>query len=421
MTMRQLAKSRDARVYLIGQSFSLFGDTAMFLALGIWVKELTHSNSQAGLTFLFFAVAALFSPFAGMVVDRVRRRPTLIIVNFASALMVMLLLLVHNASDVWIIYLTMFLYGFVGNFIGSAQSAFLTVLLPPEQLGDANGYLRTVREGLRLVAPLAGAGLFVLVGGHWIAVLDSVTFVIAGLSILVLHVREEKSTRVPQHFIHEIMGGFRHVNRTPILRRMVISIAVALCVVGFAETAIFAVVSQELHRSASFLGVMMAVQGVGALVGGPLAAPAMRRLGERWLSGIGLILVAVGSLLTETGPLPVVLAGMVVFGVALPPLLVGAYTLLQLRTPPELQGRAFSAFDVIASLPQTMSIGAGALLIGTLGYHGELSIMAGVVALSAVILLLPVTGEPNFGPGKDAAPLEELDERHDDEPAAATS
>jgi len=41
MTMRQLAKSRDARVYLIGQSFSLFGDTAMFLALGIWVKELT--------------------------------------------------------------------------------------------------------------------------------------------------------------------------------------------------------------------------------------------------------------------------------------------------------------------------------------------------------------------------------------------
>ena len=54
MTMRQLAQSRDARVYLVGQSFSLFGDTAMFLALGIWVKELTHSNADAGLTFLFF-------------------------------------------------------------------------------------------------------------------------------------------------------------------------------------------------------------------------------------------------------------------------------------------------------------------------------------------------------------------------------
>lgn len=73
----------------------------------------------------------------------------------------------------------MFLYGFDGNFIGSAQSAFLTVLLPPDQLGDTNAFLRTVREGLRLIAPLADAGLFVLVGEHWIAVLDSATFVIA--------------------------------------------------------------------------------------------------------------------------------------------------------------------------------------------------------------------------------------------------
>jgi MFS family permease len=411
VTVRQLAKSRDARIYLIGQSFSLFGDNAMFLALGIWVKELTHSNAQAGITFLFMALASLFSPLAGMVVDRVRRRPTLIVVNFASALMVMLLLLVHDAATVWIVYLTMFLYGFAANFIGSAQSAFLTVLLPPEQLGDANGYLRTVREGLRLVAPLAGAGLFVIVGGHWIAVLDSATFIVAGLSILMLHVREEKPTRIPQHFLHEIMGGFRHVNQTPILRRMVISLAIALSVVGFIETGIFAVVSEELHKSPSFLGVMMAVQGVGALIGGPLSAPVMRRVGERWLSGIGLMLVAVGSLLFEAGPLFVVLLGAFIFGMALPPLLVGAYTLLQLRTPPELQGRAFSAFDVTASLPQTLSIGLGALLIGVLGYHGEMTIIAVVVAVAALIMLLPIKGEPNFGPGEDANRLETMDER----------
>jgi MFS family permease len=407
MTMRDLAKSRDARVYLIGQSFSLFGDTAMFLALGIWVKELTHSNAQAGLTFFFGVIASLFAPLAGMVVDRVRRRPTLIVVNFAGALMVMLLLLVHNASDVWIIYLTMFLYGFAGNFIGSAQSAFLTVLLPPEQLGDANGYLRTVREGLRLVAPLAGAGLFVLVGGHWIAVLDAATFLIAGCSVLALHVREEKPVRVPQHFVQEILGGFRHVNRTPILRRLVIALAVALAVIGFAETAIFSVVAQELHKSASFIGVVMAAQGVGALVGGPLSAPVMRRVGERWICAFGLIGIVIGSLLFEAGPIAVVLLGAVAFGMALPPLLVGAYTLLQLRTPAELQGRAFSAFDVIASLPQTISIAVGALLIGTLGYHGEMTIIAIVVAVATLILLLPIEGEPNFGPGQDASALKE--------------
>jgi MFS family permease len=398
MTMRDLAKSRDARVYLVGQSFSLFGDTAMFLALGIWVKELTHSNADAGLTFLFFPLASLFAPLAGMVVDRVRRRPTLICVNFISAAIVMLLLFVHNASDVWIIYLTMFLYAFAGNFIGSAQSAFLTTLLPPEQLGDANGFLRTVREGLRLVAPLVGAGLFVLVGGHWIAALDSATFVVAGCTVLALHVREEKPVRVPQHFLTEISAGFHHVARTPILRRMAISLAVALSVVGFIETAIFAITSNELHRSPSFIGVLMAVQGVGALIGGPMSAPAMRRVGERWLCGIGLIGIAVGSLLLEGGSLVFVLLGGVAFGLALPPLLVGAYTLLQLRTPGELQGRAFSAFDLIASLPQTMSIALGAVLITVLGYQGELTIIAVVVSFAALIMLLPIQGEPNFGP-----------------------
>jgi MFS family permease len=406
MTMRDLAKSRDARVYLIGQSFSLFGDTAMFLALGIWVKELTHSNADAGLTFLFFPLAALFSPLAGMVVDRVRRRPTLIWVNFLSAALVMLLLFVHHASDIWIVYLTMFLYSFAGNFIGSAQSAFLTTLLAPEQLGDANGFLRTVREGLRLVAPLVGAGLFVVVGGHWIAALDSATFVIAGFSILALHVREEKPVRAPEHFLAEISAGFHHVARTPILRRMAISLAVALSVVGFIETAIFAITSDELHRSPSFIGVLMAAQGVGALIGGPLSAPVMRRIGERWLCGVGLIGIVMGSLLLEGGSLTFVMMGGVFFGVALPPLLVGAYTLLQLRTPNDLQGRAFSAFDLIASLPQTLSIGVGAVLVTVIGYQGELTIIAIVVSIAALILLLPIPGEPNFGPLRA---IEELD------------
>jgi MFS family permease len=398
VSARQLLASRDARVYLIGQSLSLFGDTSMFLALGIWTKELTHSNADAGLSFFFGILASLFAPLAGMVVDRVRRRRVLVTVNFVSAVGVMILLFVRSPGDYWIIYVTMFLYGFAGSFIGAAQSAFLTELLPAEQLVDANAFLRTVREGLRLVAPLAGAGLFVLVGGHWIAVLDSATFLIAGFSVLALHVREEIPARTSAHFFEELMAGFHHVLRTPVLRRMVISLAITLSVVGFVETAVFAIASDELHRSASFTGVIMSAMGVGAIVGGPLSPRLMRRLGERWLSGLGLFLVAVGSLLFEGGSLAAVLVGAVVFGFALPPLLVGAYTLLQLRTPSELQGRAFSAFDLIGSLPQAVSIALGAALITVLGYRGEMTLIAIVVAFATVILLLPVKGEPNFGP-----------------------
>ena len=73
--MRRLLKVRDARVYLTGQVFSLFGDTALWLAMGIWVKTLTGSNAAAGLVFFFATAPVLLAPLTGLLVDRVRRRP----------------------------------------------------------------------------------------------------------------------------------------------------------------------------------------------------------------------------------------------------------------------------------------------------------------------------------------------------------
>ena len=52
--MRQLLARRDARIYLIGQAFSLFGDSCLWLAMGVWVRTLTGSNAQAGLVFFFY-------------------------------------------------------------------------------------------------------------------------------------------------------------------------------------------------------------------------------------------------------------------------------------------------------------------------------------------------------------------------------
>ena len=79
--MRRLLAVRDARVYLTGQVFSLFGDTALWLARGIWVKTLTGSNAAAGLVFFVANVPVLLTPLTGLLVDRVRRRPLLIAVN----------------------------------------------------------------------------------------------------------------------------------------------------------------------------------------------------------------------------------------------------------------------------------------------------------------------------------------------------
>jgi MFS family permease len=177
--VRRLLALRDARLFLAGQSLSLLGDTALWLALGLWAKDLTGSSSAAGLVFLCIVAPQLASPFAGLLVDRVRRRSLLLAVNPLTALAVLPLLAVHSPDDVWIIYAVALAYGASFVVLGAGQSALLHTLVPSDLLGTANAALQTVREALRLITPLAGAGLYTFAGGAAVALLDAATFLAA--------------------------------------------------------------------------------------------------------------------------------------------------------------------------------------------------------------------------------------------------
>ena len=171
--MRQLLARKDVRLLLTGQTLSMFGDWMMFIALAIWAKVLTGSASAAGLVFFVLALAGLVAPLGGLVVDRVRKRPLMIGTHVALAAVMCLLLFVHDRSDVWILYVVAALYGLGGDVFAAARSSMLKAMLPDELLADANGAYQSIREGLRLVAPLAGAGIFAAFGGAAVALVDA--------------------------------------------------------------------------------------------------------------------------------------------------------------------------------------------------------------------------------------------------------
>jgi MFS family permease len=152
---------------------------------------------------------------------------------------------------------------------------------------------------------------------------------------------------------------------------------------GLSETVLFAVVSQGLHRPATFLGILISAQGVGAIAAGIVAAPLMRRLSEGLLASLGMVSAAAGFLLLIASPLPAVLAGCALLGASLSWIIVGIMTLFQRRTPPELMGRTDAAFTAAYTVPQTMAIALGAGLIAVLDYRILLLIIAGLMALAA--------------------------------------
>src|SRR5438309_8627254 len=117
--MRRLFADRDARLLIGGEALSMFGDSAMFLALGIWAKTLTGSNAAAGMVFFALVAPSLAAPLGGYLVDRVRRRPLMIGVQAAIGTAVLALLFVHDRGDVWLIYGVAVAYGLAGSVFGS--------------------------------------------------------------------------------------------------------------------------------------------------------------------------------------------------------------------------------------------------------------------------------------------------------------
>ena len=387
--MRDLMRHRDFRLLMIGQTLSMFGDTAMLLTLGMWAKDLSGSNAVAGSVFVALGLPTLLAPLGGLIIDRFRRRQVMIVVDLVTAVALLALLFVHERSDLWIIYAVAAIYGASLVTFQSARSALLHTMLREEELGQANGSLSTVRESLRLIGPAAGAGLYAWLGGQSTALLDAATFVISAVALLAMRGPEAKPRPTPgEPFTAQLSSGLRHIRSTPILRVAVICVVTAMLALGLAESVFFAVVDQGLHKPVTFLGVLQSAMGVGAIAGGVLITMFIARTGEKRPVAVGLALVAVGSALSMVPNAWVVALAMMCIGAGLPITVVCITTLLQRHTPAAIQGRVFTTFETLTGIPQVASIGAGAALVGFVDFHILLTVMAGGLGLAALYAFL---------------------------------
>ncbi len=171
------------------------------------------------------------------------------------------------------------------------------------------------------------------------------------------------------------------------LRQLTIGIGMALLVAGFSETLIFAITSDGLHRGPSFIGVIATFQGIGAILGGITAARLMRRVGDLRVAGVGIALFGVGDAFWLVPNEPAVLAATAVAGLGIVWAIVALATAYQRRSPSHVQGRVSAAANMLFSVPQTISIAAGAALITFVDYRVEIVAMAVVFVLAAAYLL----------------------------------
>ncbi|MEU9171437.1 MFS transporter [Streptomyces sp. NPDC048420] len=185
-------RDRNARLCLTGTIVSGFGTSALWLASGVWVKDLTGSDGLAALCMLAMWAPTLAGPLLGALADRVRRKPLLIGGSLLLAALLPVLLAVDTPDRVWLVLTVLFVYGATGVVHDAAGSALVAGAVAPALLGDFNGLRTAVTEGMKLIAPLAGAGLYTIYGGPGVALLDALTFVLAAGLYAGLRVHEDR-------------------------------------------------------------------------------------------------------------------------------------------------------------------------------------------------------------------------------------
>lgn len=371
----RVLRDRTAGLFLVVVVVSGFGTSAMWLAAGVWVKSLTGSDSLAALAVFAMWLPVLVGPALGTIADRIPAKPLLVGSNLVMAGLLTSLTTVDSAGRIWILFVVLVLYGASFVLMGAAESALIAGAVDTRLLGDFNGLRMMASEGMKLLAPLAGAGLYARFGGGAVALLDAASFALAAGVCMLLPAREPAEA-APAGRRGELTAGIRQVWGSPVLRPLVLAGSVTMLCAGLNGAAVYAVIDTVLGHSPTYAGVLYAVQGAGSVVVGLLAGPLLRRLPERVFTAAGIALFAVAVGVRALPYDAVALVASAAVGAGLPCVLIAAMTAVQRETPEAVLGRTAATANTMMMVPNAVALALG----------------AGLIALVDIRVLLPLAG-----------------------------
>ncbi len=389
--IKSIWENRDFLVVWGGQSISMFGTRVSYIAWIWWVLEKT--NSPAAIAVIGIAAALptlLLGPIAGAYVDRTDRRKVMIAMNLVNAVILgtAAFLMFNGALQVWHAYVLTVLSATATSFHRPALQSSIPNLVEKGQLTRANSLYQISRGISGMIGLLLGGILVGFLGPAPTFVLDSATFVLAGLSLLAVAFTSPRTGEVAgwKEILQDTLHGFRFLYGKKGLLYLVLLFALInflLAPMGV----LFPLMSRDVFETgAEGFGSLNAAISAGLLAGGFLAASLkrIRRHGIAILTGIlavGLLMIGFGL----AGKLYFALVILALMGLAVAVANVFESVVFQSQVPNELQGRVFAANFALGDGLAPLSLA----LIGSL-----LTVVStpSVIIASGVAILLAATG-----------------------------
>ncbi|PIU40954.1 MAG: MFS transporter [Candidatus Omnitrophica bacterium CG07_land_8_20_14_0_80_42_15] len=268
--MLRALRYRNYRLYFLGQSVSLNGSWMQMIAISWLIYRLTNSAFLLGaIGFISQIPAFIFSPFAGVFVDRWNRRKIIFITQTLLMVQAFLfaVLTFTGVIKVWhIVFLSVFM-GLVNSFDMPARQAFVIDMVEKkEDLGNAIALNSSIFNGSRLVgSSLAGVVIAVL-GEAICFLLNALSFLAVIFALWAMKIKRREMHN-KNNILQELKEGFSYVvGFAPI--RYILLLVVLVSMLGMSCAALMPIFAKDiLHGGAHTLGFLMGAIGLGALVG----------------------------------------------------------------------------------------------------------------------------------------------------------
>ena len=398
---RSLLRHPDFVKLWTAETISVFGTQITLLALPIVAATILNvSPFEFGLlaTIEFLPFILLSLP-AGVWVDRLRRRPILIVGDLGRAISLLSIPIAFalDGLTIWQLYVVGFINGCLTVFFDVAYQSYLPSIVEPDQLVEGNSKLEITRSASQIAGPSIAGILIGVLRAPFAILIDAVSFLVS--AAFVFWIRRPEPPIVPHDVAtgpkpsmrSEIAIGLRYVVGHRWLRSIAATTGLSNLFFNLAGAILILFLVRDRAFTAQLIGFAFSIGSVGVL----LAALVTTRLTNRLGVGRMLVLTSIGF---SVSLLPVAMApDALLFGAVALSGFMGGFSgvawninqvsLRQAITPARMQGKmnATMRFIVWGTIP----VGAitGGFLGGIIGLHNTIW----VGAIGGLFAFIPVT------------------------------
>ena len=392
-------RSADFVKFWAGMNISLLGSQVASLAYPLLaVVTLQATPTQMGMIRATGLVASVIvGPFAGVWIDRLRRRPLLLAVDAGLAIITLTVPVaaLFGLLRIEQLYVVQFLTGTLSIIGDVTLMSYVTTLVRREQLTEANSQVQAGGAVITIVGPSLGGVLIQWWGASLVLICDAFSFGLSAITTWLIRAPEPDPAPVAarKSIWAEIGEGLRVVYGDRLLRPLAEGIAIHFLFAGMVYTIFVLYAVRELKLAPASLGIVIAALGPGFLVGALFAPRAASRFGVGRVICLSPLMIWLGtSLMPLAGGSQTLIVAMLMLahflmGCGIQLHGVNFLSLRQAVTPHALQGRMNASFRFVNLFASMIgSLGSG-LLAERIGLRATLIIAACGLLLPPLRLL----------------------------------